>query len=146
MADENHDRADGIPRKIDLLLFNFAGMNMAVDADQVEGIISSEQAEERTIVVGGLSGLLGMGTTAVVARSKVLLFSDEEETYGLGIDGLDSIEHVNIGAIQPLPVLLSDLAGVRPFWGVIPRGNEVILLIDLFRLKGLLAGRSEIFA
>lgn len=135
-----------VPREIELLLFHSAGVNMAVETSQVDGIISSEQAAQRAIIFGALSGLLGMGGTASPASSKVLIFRDGDETYGIGIDELESIMPANLDAIQPLPDLLSSVAALRPFWGVIPRGNGVVLLIDFFRLKSLISRCLEITA
>ena len=144
MEDDSRAPACDVPREMEFLLFNTAGVHMAVDTDQVEGIIGSEQAGERAISGGALSGLLGMGPAAMAVRSKVILFRDGDETYGIGIDGIDSIIPLKIDDIQTLPELLSSMAGLRPFWGVFPRGDSVVLLIDLFRLKGLISLRSEI--
>ena len=146
MADERPTGTRELPQEIDLLLFHAGGVNMAVEAAQVDAIISSEQAEQRAISVGVLSKLLGMGSASSAACSKVLLFRDNDETCGVGISGLDSILPVKIGTIQPLPELLSNVAGLRPFWGAITRGNNVVFLIDLFRLKSLISHRPEIFA
>lgn len=142
MAEEVLAQTNDIPREFELLLFLSAGVNMAVDTAQVDGIISSEQAGQREIIVGALSGLLGMGPAAAIARSKVLVFRDGDETLGIGIDELDSIVMVKIDAIQPLPDILSHCAGSRLFWGVLPRGNTVVLIIDLIRLKDLIVGRK----
>ena len=131
-----------VPQEIDLLLFHAAGVNMAVEAAQVEGIISREQAEQREISVGALSELLGMGSAAAPACPKVLLFRDKGETCGLGISGLDSILPVTIDTIQPLPELLSNVDGLQPFWGAITRGSDVVFLIDLFRLQSLISHRA----
>jgi len=146
MADDRPALTNDIPKEIDFLLFRAAGASMAVEAAQVEGIISREQAEQRAIKVGLLGRLLGADGAIVDAPSKVLLFRDGNETYGIGINALDTMVREKIGTLQPLPELLSHVEGLQPFWGVLPRENEVVLLIDLFRLKSLIGNQAEQFA
>jgi len=143
MADSSPLRSDEIPQEIDFLLFHSAGVHMAVEISQVEGIIGPAQAEQRGISFGMLNRILGTAGAASSARSKVLIFQDGDKTCGIGIDELNSILPIKIETIQPLPELLCSVAGVRPFWGAVPRGNEVVLLIDLFRLKSPISLPAE---
>ncbi|MGC2061375.1 MAG: chemotaxis protein CheW [Thermodesulfovibrionales bacterium] len=137
MVNDRQGEPCALPVELDFLMFCSAGVSMAVDAIQVDGIMSLEQAEQRGISVRILNEILGMGSVVSPASLKVLLYKDGEETCGVGVDDLDSIVPVPIGAIRllPEPFLLS--AGTRPFWGAVPRGNDVVLLIDLYRLKSL---------
>ena len=143
MADDRPALRGDVPGEIDLLLFRSDDVNMAVDTDQVASIISAELAAQQAIQFEALSGLLGRPGAAAEATSKVLLFRDGEKTLGIGISELDSILSIKTDIIQPLPELLLHGGGLRPFWGVIPRGSAVVLLIDLFRLKGLITRRAE---
>jgi hypothetical protein len=143
MANDHPASTHNAPREIDLLLFHVAGVNMAVCTAQVDSIIGQAQAEQRGISSGMLNEILGMSETISRSSSNILLFRDGEETYGIGIGGLDSILPVKIGMIQLLPEILSCVSGTRPFWGVLPRGNDVVLLMDLYRLKGLISQRAE---
>lgn len=122
-------------------MFSSAGVPMAVDATQVEGIMSLAQAEECGIAVVMLGDILGMRCETSPASLKVLLYKEEAgeggETYGVGVDRLDSLVPVPIGALRLLPEPLLSHAGPRPFWGAIAQGKHVVLLIDLYRLKGL---------
>jgi len=119
-------------------MFSSAGVPMAVDATQVEGIMSLAQAEECGIAVVMLRDILGMRFETSPAFLKVLLYKEEGgETCGVGVDRLDSLIPVPIGALRLLPEPLLSHAGPRPFWGAIAQGKHVVLLIDLYRLKGL---------
>lgn len=126
-----------LPEEMELLMFNSAGTKMAIDTVQVDCIMSIQRAEQHGIEARPLSEILGLANETSPASSTVILFKNEVETYGLGVDRLDEITAVPIGTIQPIPELLSYFAGPRMFWGVVLRGNEVVLLIDLYRLKGL---------
>ncbi|MBA4372715.1 MAG: hypothetical protein C0402_07595 [Thermodesulfovibrio sp.] len=128
---------EGLPAELDFLMFSSAGVSMAVEAAQVEGILSPEAAELRGISCGLLSEILGMGCETTPASLRVLLYRDQSETCGVGVDRLESIVPLPVAALRLLPELLLSPAGQQPFWGAVVQGEDVILLIDLYRLKGL---------
>ena len=135
MKDKNMG-ADSLPAEMDLLMFHSAGVRMAVDAGQVDCIMSSEQTEQQGICPGTLNEILGREEETSPAFSTVILYKNGGEAYGLGVDGLDAIIAVPTKAIQPIPKPLSYFAELRLFWGIVLRGNDVVLLVDLYRLKG----------
>jgi hypothetical protein len=137
MMNDGKVEADGLPTEMDLLMFNSAGVIMAVDTVQVDCIKSSEQAEQHGICSRALNEILGLGKEASPAFSTVILYKNGVEVYGLGVDELDAIVTVPTKAIQPIPAPLLYFSGPRLFWGVFLHGNNVVLLIDLYRLKGL---------
>lgn len=137
MANERTGEAGSLPESLDFLMFCSAGVSMAVDASQVAGVVSPGQAGQCGISIGILSEILGMEGVIHPASLKVLLCRDGGDTYGIGVDRLESIVPVPIGAIRLLPAHLLSPAGPRPFWGALPRGKDVVLLVDLYRLRGL---------
>jgi len=124
---------------MDLLLFRAADIDIAVDTVQVDSILRLEQADQHKGPFCTLNEILGLEQGASSACSSVILFKDgnREETCGLKVDRLEAIIAVPIRAIQPIPEPLAYFAGPRIFWGVLLRGDRVVLLIDLYRLKGL---------
>ncbi len=137
MIDDRKAETDGLPEEMDLLMFNSAGVTMAIDTVQVDCIMSSEQAEQNGIEALPLNEILGIRKATSPAPSTVILYKNGVEAYGLGVNGLEAIIAVPIGTIQPMPEPLSYFAGTQMFWGLVLRGNKVVLLIDLYRLKGL---------
>jgi hypothetical protein len=137
MANDPVPGTAALPREVDFLLFGAAGVAIGVEASQVQGIVRASQAEASGIPVATLDGILARGGGASPTDGTVLVFRDGGGTSGLAVDGLDSMESVAIEAIRPLPQLLASGGGPKPFWGVLPRGPEVVLLIDLQRLAGL---------
>lgn len=131
--------ADNIPTEMDLLMFRAADINMAVDTVQVDSIVRCEQEEQYEGAFCTLNELLGLGKETSSVCSSVILFKNGngEETYGLRVNGLEAIITVPLKAIQPIPEPLAYFAGPRMFWGVLLQGDRVVLLIDLYRLKGL---------
>lgn len=127
---------DGLPAEIDLLMFNSAGLKMAVDTIQVDCIMNSEQAANHNIDIMTLNECLGSENESSQA-STVILYRNGVDLYGLRVEGLDTIITAPIQAIQPIPEPLSYFVKTRLFWGFVLRGNDVILLIDLFRLNCL---------
>lgn len=137
MTNDNKAAASALPAEIELLLFNTAGITMAVDTYQIECIMSYKQAEQQGISFCRLNEIPGFADETSPASSTVILCNNGVEAYGLGVDRLDEIISVPIAAIQPMPEPLSNFAGPRLFWGIVPQGDDVILLIDLYRLKSL---------
>ncbi|MDP2157352.1 MAG: chemotaxis protein CheW [Nitrospirota bacterium] len=126
----------GFPSEIDLLMFNSTGVTMAVDTGQVDCIMNPEQAEQHGISFFTLNEILGLQKEPAPAASIVMLYKHEGKAYGLGVDRLDAIIAVSTRAIQPIPEPLSYFEGPRLFWGAVLHGNNVVLLVDLYRLKG----------
>lgn len=110
---------------------------MAADAAQVEGIMNPGQAVQQGISFRRLSELLGTDCGPVPVSSKVLLCRDGQELVGFCVDALEAIGPLATEVLRLLPELLLRLPGARPFWGAFTRGKDVVLLIDLHRLKGL---------
>jgi hypothetical protein len=137
MATDPVPPAVPLSREIDLLLFEAAGAAMAVDASEVLGIVRAAEAEANGIPVATLDAMLTGSGSACPAHGSVLLFRDGDRISGLGVAELDSIQVVAIETIRLLPPLLASGDGPRPFWGVLPRGSGVVLLIDPHRLTGL---------
>ncbi len=131
-----------LPREIDFLVFQAAGVPLAVEASQVTGIVKSLQAAERGISVASLDEILRRSGRAAPAVKDVLLFCDGEKTWGLGIERLDSIQPVSIETIHLMPALLASSGGSGPFWGALIREDKVVLLIDLHRLITLFPCRA----
>ncbi len=137
MVNDGRDETCTLPAEVDFLMFSAAGVRMAVDASQVDGIMSPGQAGEGGIAVRVLSEILGAEQAASPASQKILLYRDGGEACGIGVDSLDSIVPVPTGTIRLFTEPLLSQAGLRPFWGAVPQGKNVVLLIDLYRLKGL---------
>jgi len=127
---------DRLPAEIDLLMFNAAGVKIAVDTVQVGGIMSLEQAGQQGVRSSTLNEILELGKETSAAPSTVIICRDGGEVYGIKVDWLDAIVAVPVKAIQPIPEPLSFFTGPRMFWGVVLHGSDVVLLIDLYRLKG----------
>lgn len=126
-----------LPAEMEFLIFSAAGIKMAVDTGQVDCIMGFHQAEQQGVSSFGLSEILGLANETAPEPSTVILYRNGSGVCGLGIDRLDEIASVPIETIQPLPQPLSYFAGPRIFWGVVLRGNDAVLLIDLYRLKSL---------
>lgn len=118
-------------------MFHAAGVKMAVETVRVDCIMSGEQAAQQGISSCRLNKVLGSAYETSPEPSTVILYKNGSETCGLGIDGLDEITTVPIRAIQPLPEPLSYFAGPRLFQGIVLHGNDVVLILDLYRLKSL---------
>ncbi|MBI5633960.1 MAG: chemotaxis protein CheW [Nitrospirae bacterium] len=127
---------DRLPAEIDLLMFNSAGVKIAVDTVQVDGIMSLEQAEQHGVRSSTLNEILEPGIETSSNPSTIIICRDGGEAYGIKVDWLDAIVTVPVKAIQPIPEPLSYFTGPRMFWGAVLRGDDVVLLIDLYRLKG----------
>jgi len=119
-------------------MFRAADISMAIDTMQVDSVVRFEQEDQHESSYSTLNEILGL-EKGISACSSVILFRKGTggETYGLRVDGLEAIITVPLRAIQPIPEPLAYFAGPRMFWGVLLQGDRVVLLIDLYRLKGL---------
>ncbi|MHB8880564.1 MAG: chemotaxis protein CheW [Thermodesulfovibrionales bacterium] len=135
MTNDEDTAAAALPPEMDLLVFTAGGLKMAVDTGGVDCIMGPEEAQQLGVSFCTLNEILEPGKEDSPAARTVLLYRVGDEDRGLGVDGLDEIMTVPIGAIQPLPWPLSNFAGPRLFWGIVQRGSDLVLLIDLYRLN-----------
>ncbi|TAN40367.1 MAG: hypothetical protein EPN25_07850 [Nitrospirae bacterium] len=137
MTNDETTGGGALPPEMDLLMFTAAGLKMAVDTFGVDCIMSSEEAQQLGVSFSTLNEIFGFGKEGSRAEKTVLLYKTGNEARGISVDGLDAIMTVPTGAIQPLPWPLSNFAGPRLFWGIVQRGSDLVLLIDLYRLNVL---------
>ena len=115
---------------LSVLIFLSEGVKMAVDTEQIEGIIELEQAAEKQATLMDIHGSPfhykgGLGDL------RVLLVKDEVISCGIVVEGLQEITFINIESIKLLPSLIESSRRLKTIWGVFMKDADMIFLADL---------------
>ncbi len=123
---------------LNLLLFSVGGVRFGVDAAQISGTTALADDDDEKPV--SLDELLEFGDRPALCREPVVL--DAASAAGgrlrVVVDGMEDIVAVDAAEIVPLPPAVESRLLDKGIWGVLPRGEQMILLLDF----GLLPGRE----
>jgi len=121
--------------EIELLTFSIGGVKMAVDTAQIASMLKTGQAEEGGVRIRSLLEKIPFCSTEIDYRiPHVIVIKDEGEPYGVLIDRPEDIIRVSIDEIRPLPPVIASCSSSRAIWGAVLKGQDIILLIDFYRL------------
>jgi chemotaxis signal transduction protein len=121
---------------IEILIFSVMGIKLGVDTAQVNAILEMDQASGRDLPVTDIDNLITLCVEPVVYKSpKVLLVKRHSSTLAIKVDRVEEIELVRLDRIQPMPVLIEKCMGTKAIWGSVADGDEIILLIDFYKLS-----------
>lgn len=119
--------------ELQLLILNIAGIKFGVDMEQVSEIMELEQANQKEFSIVKFDENLPFRGLAVTYKlPKVLLLKDEFSSTIL-IEQPEDMVSISIDSVQPLPPLLA-CRKASPIWGVTLLDDEVVLLVDCYRL------------
>lgn len=120
---------------IQLLVFNIGGIKIGVDISQVAEMLEPEQAAERGLKISRFSDEIPFREESVVYTSpKVLLVKNEKKPHGIVIDRPDDIISIAIDSIRFLPSVVACCSGTKAIWGAAVHCNDIILLVDFYKL------------
>lgn len=126
-------------KEIQLLVFNIMGVRLGIDIDQIYEIyeiLEQDPMKRERYGASWFHEKIPFRINPIIYKSpKLLLVRDEETTSGIIIDQPEDILSVTIDAIQPLPPLLEALNRSSAIWGVTLKDEEIILLVDLYKLN-----------
>lgn len=119
---------------LNLFLFAVGGVHFAVDAEQATGMVpyAGEEADD----LFWAHEELGFGTTPVSYQTPtiVTIRTSGTRSYRVVIDSMEDIEEVNRNDIRLFPELLEPAALRNGMWGIVVKGDRMILLVDFKRL------------
>lgn len=119
--------------ELQLLILNIAGVRFGVDMEQISEIIELEQANQKEFNIVKFDENLSFRGLAVTYKSpKVLLLKDEFSSAIL-VEQPEDMVSISIDSVQPLPPLLA-CQKAFPIWGATLLDDEVVLLVDCYRL------------
>jgi len=122
-------------KEIDLIIFKIMGVVLGIDIEQISQIREPDHVEAEDVNIFAFHQKIPFRENKVLYKSpKILFIKDEWPASGIIIDQPEEIISIKTGSIQPLPQLIKKFNRSTPIWGVVPRGEEIILLIDLCRL------------
>lgn len=125
---------DDDTKKLQVFTFNARGVDMAVDITQIDRVLDVDEAVERGLKIKSFHESISFhGGTAI---SKVFMIKDEIP-FGILIDKPGSIVSVPFDSLRPLPPLLSDSRSPMAIWGAALINDEVLLLVDFYKLRDL---------
>ena len=123
----------GSPRRLNLLRFAVGGACFAVESSQIAALLPFPGP--------GVSSATWFHQALAYAeiptyRAPVLAVVPAEEgpPWQLVMDALDELLDIGLDEIQPFPPLIEPFALRKGLWGVLSRGSQTVLLVDLRRL------------
>ena len=138
---ENTARQPRCPDELQVLTFTLMGMKMGIDTGQIVELMEPDEAEARGWKPFRLSDRLALrGRTADGHSVKVLLTGKEGTPMAVTIGPPAAILSIPLDDLQPLPRLIATCRGSRAVWGAVVMNDEIILLVDLYKLP---AGRPQ---
>lgn len=125
------------PDEIQILVFTVMGVRMGVDTSQIEEMLEMDQAVSRGLSASPFHEELSFGpSSATYFAPKVITLKDQRRPLSMVIDQPDEITNVPVASIQPIPALIAARSGAsRAIWGAVVSREDVILLVDLFKLS-----------
>lgn len=117
---------------IRVLVFQFEGIRMGIDVEQIAGMLDPRDRAVDELSVSSFHEKLSFrnGPSAYVAPM-VLLVKDEEGRHGVLIDQPQDIISIKIDSIRPLPPLVEASRESPAVWGVALMEEDMVLLVDL---------------
>lgn len=119
---------------LNLLLFSVGGVVFGIDTDQVAGISAYESEDDADLVwfheeLGyGDKGVSYQSPTVVTIRCKAAV------PYRVIIDSMEDIAEFSQADICGFPPLIEPFALRKGIWGVLLRGERMVILLDFMIL------------
>lgn len=116
--------------RLDLLLFSVCGVHFGADAGQVTGIAlyDGEQADDLFWFHEELE--YGDSATTYFSPTVVTIRTGRLQSYRVIIDSMEDIAEFSQNDIRLFPALLEPFAIRRGLWGILPRSEIMVLLVD----------------
>jgi len=121
------------PRGLDLLLFSVGGVHFGVDAEQVEGTFSFTGESDDLF---RFHREMAYGDDAVTYAEPVVIGikTGDSQEYRVIIDMMEDVAGIVADDIHPFPPLVEPFALRKGMWGIVVKGDRMILLVDFLRL------------
>lgn len=119
---------------LNLLLFSVGGISFGVDAEQVEGTLAWQgEGSDDPVWFHREMGYAGE-TITYRAPSVLMIRSGDARDYRVIIDQMEDVAGVAAADIRPFPPLVEPFALRKGMWGIVVKGDRMILLVDFQRL------------
>lgn len=128
--------AGGIPDAfgLNLLLFSVGGVFFGADAEQVEETLAWQgDGADDLVWFHRELGYAGDGI-AYRAPSVLKIRTADGRDYRVIIDQMEDVTAIVSGDIRPFPPLVEPFALRKGMWGIVVKGDRMILLVDFKRL------------
>ena len=126
---------ESIAQEIQLMIFNLMGTKLGIDAEQIYEVRNLSPTDQAQANIPWLHEKIPWRVTPVTYRTPRLLVSRAAGAVCcLIIDQPETILPVTIDVIRPLPSLLEAWCQAVAIWGVVLHDEEMILLVDLYKL------------
>ncbi len=122
------------PCGLNLLLFSVAGVHFGVDADQVEGTFACQGEASANLL--WFHREMGYGDDAIIYTAPVVIGikTGKSQDYRVVIDRMEDIAGIAVKEIHPFPPLMEPFALRNGMWGIVVKGDRMIILVDFLRL------------
>jgi chemotaxis signal transduction protein len=123
------------PGEIRVLTFTVQGVKIGVDVEQISEIMDLHAAEARGLAVYYFHEKIPFNEMPVKYRApKAIMIKGLKDPSVVIIDNPEDLAVVNVRTIQPMPMLVAGRGKSQAFWGAVVSNEEVVLLIDFFKL------------
>lgn len=122
-------------RSLRLLLFSEAGVRFGADADLIESICELSPDVEMEKIFRLNEKLKCRHELSADSSLTTLKVRGKKASYLIAVDRIEEIIEIGIDAIRPMPMLVMPYSIKIGIWGVVPRTDGLLLLIDFTRLQ-----------
>ncbi|GEM_PF-1394986 len=125
--------------EIRLLIFKIMGVCFGADMEQIEEMVDFSQAQQEDWDIRHFTEAISFRDIEVeYKKPKVVLIKDSDQDVGIVIDQPENIVNINFQSIRLLPPLLENQDTVDAIWAALFLGEDLILLVDFYRLQDCL--------
>ena len=122
--------------EIRLLIFKIMDVCFGADMEQIEEMIDYSEVQQKNWDIRYFAEAVCFRNIEVeYKKPKVILIKDKDQDIGIVIDEPEKIENINFQSIKLLPPLLGDLETQSAIWAAAIWKEDLILLIDFYRLQ-----------
>ncbi len=120
---------------IESLVFKISGITFGIDTNSISKMITLEKARHEKILSCWFhEKILFSGKKVSYKRPRILLAKSGQLHSGIIIDQPENIIQLTDSDIRPLPEFIKMFSGTAPIRDIVLKDEELILLVDLYRL------------
>ncbi|MBW4054480.1 MAG: hypothetical protein HIU83_03565 [Proteobacteria bacterium] len=126
--------SDSAEIRLNVLLFSVGGVHFGMDAELAVEI--SEYRGEEADDLFWFHKELGYGGDTLAYNEPVIIAirTADSSSYRVIIDKMEDVAEISVLDIRPFPPLLEPVVLRKGMWGIVGRGEQMVLLVDFQRL------------
>jgi hypothetical protein len=118
-----------------IMIFDIGGIRLGIDTDAISEICRADQTDRRTSELFRFDDRFSFREKVVYKSPMVIYIKDEKRKSAILIEHPEDVGvPISIDEICPIPPLIRFCYADSPFWAAAVKDENIILLVDPYRL------------